>query len=538
MSWFEIVEQELIQWLQDYEGERFHAILADPPYALISVTKRFGKEDSAPAQEGADGRFSRLSGGFMGAKWDSFESLDHYREWIKTWAELLIEKALYPGAVCLFFGGTRTFYHLAVGLEQGGFEIYDTLMFLYGAGFPKSHSISKQIDKMAGAERTEVEGVKPGHEQFVGRKTSGDTKFKDGMAGFDRPWMNDELARQKYHLKLKPATTEAELWNGYGTSLKPSFEPIIMCRAPRKGQTFASLALEYGSGTLAIDQSRIEGTKSSVPLPKFNSPTGRIYGFKTGEGRTGEMSDNTKGRWPANLLLSHHENCQKIGEIEVEGRVINRWQTGMKPFGDGAGDEYESEQLPPEIVERWACVPECPIRQLDDQAGILISGKGPVIKRETSRGHLGTTYGSENREAGTPMIWHGGSGGPSRFFYCGKASRREKDKGLENFYWKRTGKGFERVDQETWAKLERRERAKGCIHPTVKPLDICRYLTTLILPPKQDDRTRRILIPFSGSGSEIIAAKQAGWDFIVGIEMNEMYNDIARARIDATLGMF
>ena len=357
-----------------------------------------------------------------------------------------------------------------------------------------------------------------------------------------------------------PATVQAKQWQGYGTALKPAWESILLCRVPRKGATFASLALEHGSGALNIDGSRISGswewgTQTDIRGGRYGGGQARP---SDGDILAKDVESHKLGRWPANLLLSHHEDCQKIGTFEVPARVINRWLDGMKPFGDGAGGKYETVHptrqgeasadrtyedeggtdfaMKPgprrdkdmETVERWACVPECPIRQLDDQAGDL-----PHSHR-TSRNHQGGLFGWK---AGN-LEGYLDSGGPSRFFYCGKASRSEKDKGLENFYWKRTGKGFERVDQETWAKLERRERARGCIHPTVKPLDILRYLSLLILPPKQDDRIRRILIPFSGSGSEIIAAKQAGWDLIVGIEMNSLYNEIARARIDATIGMF
>ena len=115
MASWGIIESELIEWLGSYGGPRYHAVLSDPPYALISITKRFGKAGSAPAQEGSDGRYSRLSTGFMGQKWDGFESLEHYQKWVSQWSKLMIERLLYPGAVCLFFGGTRTFHHLGVG---------------------------------------------------------------------------------------------------------------------------------------------------------------------------------------------------------------------------------------------------------------------------------------------------------------------------------------------------------------------------------------------------------------------------------------
>ncbi|GAF97779.1 unnamed protein product, partial [marine sediment metagenome] len=242
MTWFKIIEEDLIEWLQNYDGERYHAILADPPYALISITKRFGKEDSAPAQEGVDGLYRKLSGGFMGQTWDGFASLDHYREWVKTWAKLLIEKALYPGAVCLFFGGTRTWHHLALGLEQGGFEVYDTMMFLYGSGFPKSHNVGKGIEKgnVGGIKNLKIIGHKKGIKTESGVKGySYSEQYVPGVSHGGKQISGDI-----------PIYEINNAWGGYGTALKPAWEPIIVCRTPRKGATFASLALEHGSGAL------------------------------------------------------------------------------------------------------------------------------------------------------------------------------------------------------------------------------------------------------------------------------------------------
>ena len=252
---YTIIEEEIVKWLEIYEGERFHAILADPPYALISISKRFGKEGSAPAQEGTDGRFSRLSGGFMGQRWDGFENLAAYLTWVSKWGSLLIEKILFPGAVCLFFGGTRTWLHLALGLEEAGFDVYDTIMWLYGSGFPKSHDISRGIDKAAGAER-EITGTRdvPGYAR---------ANVKHG-----------EQDRSKYEFpeySKEPVTDDAETWQGYGTALKPAWEPILLCRVPREGETFASLALEHGSGALNIDGARI-GHNETL---KFGRGTGR-----------------------------------------------------------------------------------------------------------------------------------------------------------------------------------------------------------------------------------------------------------------------
>ena len=350
MAKWTVIEAELSAWLEQYEGQRFQAILSDPPYALISIAKRFGKKNSAPAKEGSDGRYARLSSGFMGQRWDGFDSLPDYQDWIAKWSALLIERALHPGAVALFFGGPRTFHHLGVGLERGGFEIVDVLTWLYGQGFPKAH----------------------------------------------------------------------EIVPGYFTALKPAWEPIYLCRAPRGNLTFKQLEAEYGTGGLNIDGNR----------------------------------------------------------IPAEGYMVNTFDNGAKPFGDAAGEAYTGRM---ETRGRWP-------------ANLIL-----------------------DEEAGAAL------GDQSRFFYCFKASKSEKDLGLHD--------------------LE-----DGNPHPTVKPITLTRHLASLILPPTDDNgtksdhsdqrRKRRILVPFSGSGSEMIGAAQAGFDEVVGVEMEHEYNEVANLRIPAHVGMF
>lgn len=365
MAKWTVIEAELSAWLNEYEGKRFHAIISDPPYALISIAKRFGKKNSAPAKEGSDGRYSRLSSGFMGQKWDGFRSLPDYQDWIKEWATLLIEKALHPGAVALFFGGPRTFHHLGVGLERGGFEIIDVITWLYGQGFPKAH----------------------------------------------------------------------EIVPGYFTALKPAWEPIYLCRAPRGDLTFKQLEAEYGTGGLNIDGNR----------------------------------------------------------IPAEGYMVNTFDDGAKPFGDAVGEAYTGRI---ETRGRWPAN-----LTLDEEAALAL-------------------------------------GNQARFFYCSKASKAEKDKGLGDFYWAKTGRGPMKVHFKQWAKLEEEDRAEGNIHPTVKPITLTRHLASLIMSPEDDNRKSRILVPFSGSGSEMIGAAQAGFDEVVGIEKDSDYNEVANKRIAANVGMF
>jgi len=141
-----IIQGDCIEQMKLLEENSVDAIITDPPYNLSSIVKRFGKEGSAPAQFGKDGSFSRLSKGFMGKEWDNEIAFG-----TEIWIEAL--RVLKPGGFLLSFGGTRTYHRLTCGIEDAGFEIRDTIMWLYGSGFPKSLNIGKQIDKFQGNER-------------------------------------------------------------------------------------------------------------------------------------------------------------------------------------------------------------------------------------------------------------------------------------------------------------------------------------------------------------------------------------------------
>jgi len=191
---------------------------------------------------------------------------------------------------------------------------------------------------------------------------------------------------------------------------------------------------------------------------------------------------NAKGRWPANVILSHSPDCVCVGTRPSKGYTINRFKDGAKPFGDGAGHEYESEEVPCGEVEVYACVPGCPVRMLDEQSGVISS---PLSRARSPDGPAKSTF-ALGRTGGV-QIGHGDSGTASRFFYTAKASSAERSQGLSS--------------------------AEHNAHPTVKPINLMRYLLTLVTMPAGT----RILDPFMGSGSTIVAAKQLGIE-CVGID--------------------
>jgi site-specific DNA-methyltransferase (adenine-specific) len=207
----------------------------------------------------------------------------------------------------LAFGGTRTFHRLTCAIEDAGWEIRDCLMWVQGQGFPKSLDVSKAIDKTLGAQR-EIVGTHalPGYAKSnveQGAQARNTTEFAK----------TSDVA----------ASEEAAQWQGWGTSLKPAWEPIILARRPLAG-TVAANVLEHGTGALNIDASRVGGAPR---MPGITTP---------GDTRTGGENNPPSGRWPANFMLSHLPECEQVGV------------------------QTESEQ--------WKCAPGCPVPVLDAHA--------------------------------------------------------------------------------------------------------------------------------------------------------------------------
>lgn len=276
--------RDLLKTLPDNSMD---SIVTCPPYALVSIQKRFGKAGSAPAQHGSDGLYARASAGFMGQSWDTGETAFA----VSFWEECL--RVLKPGGHLVAFSGTRTYHRMAVAIEDAGFEIRDQLAWMYGSGFPKSHDVSKGIDKAAGAERPEIGS----------RKLTGTARIIGGQGG-----ASSGRADELYSTKLTrdslsitgPATDAAREWQGWGTAIKPAWEPICLGRKPLSERTVAANVLRWGTGALNIDGCRIETNDGYTE----NRVTQGVNTAQTSyeprrERRTFEPAS---GRWPANII--------------------------------------------------------------------------------------------------------------------------------------------------------------------------------------------------------------------------------------------
>lgn len=292
-------------------------------------------------------------------------------------------------------------------------------------------------------------------------------------------------------------------------------------------QTFAA----HGTGALHIDATRI-----ASELPEGRTRHG---GGIPGNGSSYELPDSNgempSGRWPANVVLSHSEGCVPIGTRRVKtGTAVNRNRTEKGPQGPHTpivpgtlpGEDLtyaDADGL--ETVTAWECVPGCPVRMLDEQTGTLTSGKEVAGGHKRNGDKFRNAYGDFSGTEREPGALYGDSGGASRFFYVAKASSAERNAGLD---------GFEAVERRTMDGGELvsdgRTQTRGStiarnVHPTVKPIELMRWLIRLVTPPGGT-----VLDPFLGSGTTGCAAVLEGVSFI-GIEREAEYVPIAEARI-------
>jgi len=455
-----------------------HAVVCDPPYHLTSIVERFGKEGSAAAKvpEGGSGVYARSSKGFMGQTWDGGDIA--FR--VELWREVF--RVLTPGGYLLAFGGTRTYHRMACAIEDAGFSVRDQIGWHYGSGFPKSLNVSIAIDKAAGAM-----GHRGKRVSVAGNRTAG---------GEDVPHAAPVDAHE-------PITDDARRWSGWGTALKPAFEPIVVARKPLEG-TVAANVLKYGTGAMNIDGCRVPhgGDVDLDAVQRQQHSEGAIDGAFGAASLIGKEIATYKpeGRWPANLIMSHDVNCDEDG-----------------------------------------CVAGCPCAIMDAQSGVTKS-TGGKFSGPNALGQDSGWNAHNNRpvEINRPTD----AGGASRFFnnlpieeddyppffYTAKASRKEREAGCENLPARSGAEAVHREEGSDGLKSPRAGAGRTAEsvrngHPTVKPLSVMSWLVTLVTPPNGV-----VMDPFMGSGTTGIAAVKNGFSFI-GCEQSEEYLAIAEARI-------
>lgn len=476
----EIICGDCIAEMQKMPGNSFDGIVTDPPYGLGFMGKDWDtfKPDVVVQQMKRDtrtqkrrelygGRESDAPSAAMAAGRYDFSRNAEFQQWFTVWATEAL-RIVKPGTFMLIFGGTRTYHRLACAIEDAGWQIRDCISWLYGSGFPKSSNISLQFDRRACLEQlTEKLGRKPTKEELKKewedfRKVVGDNpNCRPNCAGQQTRAMAAPITVQPI---TAPITGLAKLWDGYGTALKPAWEPIIVAMKPLEG-TFAQNAEKYGVAGLNIDGGRI-GTEENLDRISGDF-TGTGFGMKKGN----VTSTHPQGRWPANVVL------------DEEAAAI-----------------------------------------LDEQSGELQSGDTP---KRRNAAVFKTCYGEFQGSSSCPDGRAANSGGASRFFYCAKASRAERNAGLKGMEEKQIDLSRDPENPGGNNPRNRGARKDVNFHPTVKPLKLMEYLCRLLKPPSEHPI---LLDPFTGSGTTLMAAVNTGWDY-VGIEKESDYVKIARRRV-------
>lgn len=572
----QVINGNNIDVLKSFPDNHFDAVVTDPPYGL-------GKEPDAldVMQSWVTNGYHEVKGsGFMGKEWDAFVPQPNF------WREVF--RVLKPGGHVLSFFGTRTYDWGVMAIRFAGFEVRDTIQWHYGSGFPKSHNISKAIDKLPKANDRLIEFsnlLKTKRLELGLSISDADNLICDGstmyhflegrtingvLKIYPPNKVNYEKIKQHFNIvgwedviqnnlltigiengnygfqkngdrwietrDVKIATTEqAKQWDGWGSALKPATEPIVLARKPlEKGLSIAENVLKYGTGGINIDGCRVGNENRSYkgsgsqPNKIINHDKGDT-GIGLMDGRGKDLEFNVQGRFPANLIMSHHPECECVGVKKVKSDGHHSWKIpedggllklGLKQLED-EGNKYGKDGK--ETVEDWNCHPDCPIRIMDEQSlsmGMHSAGnkrqKDVTSEYDNSSFHAPTTR---------QMNRFGDTGGASRFFYCAKASKSERNKGLDEFDVK-IMKGRDEGQDGRSVAYKPRPTPIANIHPTVKPIKLMQYLVRLITPP-----SGIVLDPFCGSGTTGIACRLEGFHFI-GIEQDAEYCKIAEARIN------
>ena len=411
----EIYNGDCLEELKRFSPNSIDCIVTDPPYEL----------------------------NFMGKGWDnagvSFNK--------NTWEKCL--RVLKPGGYLLAFGGTRTYHRIACAIEDAGFEIRDCIMWLYGSGFPKSMNISKGIEAKAKYGKANTVAKRKIEQDGNGKEYTV-IQTNNGAMGEKK-----EFVRKEY----TPQLDEAKEWEGWGTCLKPAYEPIIVARKPFKGSLVDNV-LENGVGGLNIDECRVE-TGDIIAKNVSYKTEKQSEGWGTKKCIT---EPSTIGRFPANLILTYDKNS------------FNEVCDGF-PYTKSTG------------------------------------GSGEASKTHTFQN---VRIGVNGKNTGTHLGGLGDSGSAARYFYCAKASKKDRDEGLEEFMEDTTDDGRNKPIDNPYL---RGKTMRHNTHPTVKPTTLMQYLIRLVAP-----KGATILDPFMGSGS-------TGYKFI-GIEKDPEYCEIAQARIE------
>ena len=463
-----LYQGDMLKVLDTFEEDSIDCIITDPPYEL----------------------------NFMNKGWDNTGIVFN----VETWKKCL--RVLKPGGYLLCFGATRIFHRVFCAIEDAGFEIRDTIMWLYGSGFPKSMNIGKAIEGKLTIGSANVKDIK----KLDGEKTK-------VTCGFNKTGKETGYRDKEYEMVKTEVNYHTDLgkqWSGWGTALKPAYEPIMVARKPVDG-SITDNVLKNGVGGFNIDECRIpleDGYefKQTIRHPRENAVfTDETCGFKAETNTV--ASANPEGRFPANTILTYDESnyeevcggmpytknsgapltmpdLRDVGKKSKEAIGIDKLSFGQvsgakrKPYVY-AGREYNNNK---DTSMFNGDKPQAPSNYNDEGSA--------------SRYFKNCEYDDNDLED------------VRRYYYCPKASKKDRNEGI---------------------------LGKRNMHPTVKPSSLLRYLIRLVAP-----KNAIILDPFNGSGSTgkacMLENRERDTNYkYIGIDLSEEYLDISKARIEWAL---
>lgn len=453
-----------------------------------------------------------------------------------------VSMLLKEGGYLLAFGGSRTYHRIACAIEDAGFEIRDTIMWLYGSGFPKSMNIGLAIDKKNGVESKVIGRAKGAHR--TGKTSVGNETF---------------VAKNQYEGGTYDLKKAQNKWSGWGTGLKPAYEPIIVARKPFKGSLVDNV-IANGVGGLNIDECRVGFGNETDKRVGTDIKRGDSLKYKLTNIEKEIMSDWENEYdfvWSENTNQWNNENEFKsfldnyfMKDIEInfnifdyETIIIDSQRKKVIPFVDSFKNILNSNSMfgvsnvSVQMYKDNGRFPANVILTYDENDFDEVCGGFP----NTKSGNISKEYKQETRfniaETGKGgnldfSNCYGDSGSASRYFYCAKASKKDRDEGLDELEEKQKYYCDGRANSlEIFGYTDGGRKPLKNIHPTVKPTDLMQYLVRLVTPANGV-----ILDPFMGSGSTGKAVmyenneKNKNYSFI-GVEMTNEYLPIAKARI-------
>lgn len=445
---------DCLEFMKTLPDNSIDSIVTDPPYGLSQPPDIY--EVLKCWMNGEPFKHSKK--GFMSAEWDSFvPGPEFFKE---------MYRIMKPGAHIACFAGSRTQDLMGIAIRMAGFEIKDTIFFLHSSGFPKNHNIPVNIDKKL--------GYKP---KIIGQKQAGmGTGDSFGMRQAEGSNSEAERVAPVY----EATSDEAKKWEGFGTALKPAYEPIILAKKPNeKGLSIAENVLKWGTGAINIKGCRV-GSETRWNSSAKSSNGSFVASPKSGVDYIGQ---EVEGRWPADIV---HDGSDKILDMFAE-------------FGETKSSKSSS------------------LRKTGTNGSFLSNGGNFQTQAYGDEGSPSRMFNSlEYDEEDLDLM----------FYHCAKPSIADKDEGLEKYFEAKQKPGEYCLSSHNGESRLEKSLPRFNIHPTIKSTNLMRWLCKLVTPPNG-----LIYDPFSGSGSTGKAAGIDGFDFI-GTEMDEEFCKIANIRLN------